>query len=98
MNKNDGGYNGLANPRWLIGSDLSDSNNESKPQETTPTPTTEPTPVPAPVPQVEPIRLPSKFLGKNWDDLYRSDDLETIRNHFPEHYEKLKSEKFKPKK
>jgi len=41
--------------------------------------------------------LPSKYNGKNWDDLYRSDELETIRTQHPEHYEKLRKERFKTK-
>lgn len=36
----------------------------------------------------------SAFAGKKWDDLYQSDDLETVRNQFPDLYEKLKKEKF----
>jgi hypothetical protein len=34
------------------------------------------------------------FAGKKWDDLYQSDDLETVRNQFPDLYEKLKKEKY----
>lgn len=39
--------------------------------------------------------LPEKYNGKSWDDLYQSDELETIRNTYPDHYEKLRIEKFK---
>jgi hypothetical protein len=39
--------------------------------------------------------LPDTYKGKNWDDLYRSDELETIRTQHPEHYEKLRKEKFR---
>lgn len=41
--------------------------------------------------------LPSEYAVKNWDELYRSNELETIRNQYPEHYEKLRKEKFKTK-
>lgn len=34
------------------------------------------------------------FEGKKWDDLYQSNDLETVRVKFPDLYEKLKNEKF----
>lgn len=36
----------------------------------------------------------SVFAGKKWDDLYHSDDLETVRTQFPDLYDKLKQEKF----
>lgn len=36
----------------------------------------------------------NEFAGKNWDDLYQSDRLETVRNQFPDLYEKLKKEKY----
>ena len=39
--------------------------------------------------------LPDTYKGKNWDDLYRSDELEAIRTQHPEHYEKLRKEKYK---
>jgi hypothetical protein len=39
--------------------------------------------------------LPSEYVGKNWDELYRSNELETIRTQYPEHYEKMRKEKFK---
>lgn len=35
-----------------------------------------------------------KYKGKNWDELYRSNELETIRTKHPEHYEKLRKEKY----
>jgi hypothetical protein len=34
------------------------------------------------------------FVGKKWDDLYQSDDLETVRIQFPDLYEKLRKEKY----
>lgn len=36
----------------------------------------------------------AEFVGKSWDDLYQSDKLETVRNQFPDLYEKLKKEKY----
>lgn len=36
----------------------------------------------------------SKFEGKSWDDLYSSDELETVRTKFPDLFEKLKNEKY----
>lgn len=36
----------------------------------------------------------AKFEGKSWDDLYSSDELETVRTKFPDLYAKLKDEKF----
>jgi outer membrane murein-binding lipoprotein Lpp len=41
--------------------------------------------------------LAAKFEGKSWDDLYASDELETVRVKFPDLFERLKSEKY-PKK
>lgn len=38
--------------------------------------------------------LPDTYKGRNWDDLYRSDELETIRTQYPEHYENLRKEKY----
>lgn len=35
-----------------------------------------------------------KYKGKSWDDLYQSDDLEAVRQQFPDLYEKLRTEKF----
>lgn len=35
-----------------------------------------------------------KYAGKKWDDLYRSDELETVKQNFPDLYAKLKNEKF----
>ncbi|SIT25593.1 Mu-like prophage I protein [Chryseobacterium ureilyticum] len=35
-----------------------------------------------------------KFEGKSWDDLYASEELETVRKKFPELYTKLKDEKY----
>lgn len=34
------------------------------------------------------------FTGKSWDDLYQSDNLETVRTKFPDLYESLRKEKF----
>tara|TARA_R110000868_G_scaffold52171_6_gene165031 strand:+ start:19464 stop:20453 length:990 start_codon:yes stop_codon:yes gene_type:complete len=34
------------------------------------------------------------FLGKKWDDLYSSGDLETVRSKYPDLYETLKKEKY----
>lgn len=34
------------------------------------------------------------FTGKSWDDLYQSDQLETVRKQFPDLYEKLRKEKY----
>ncbi|WP_298307252.1 hypothetical protein [Flavobacterium sp.] len=34
------------------------------------------------------------FEGKKWDDLYAADQLETVRQKFPDLYEKLRKEKF----
>lgn len=39
--------------------------------------------------------LPEIYKGKDWNELYRSNELETIRTQHPEHYEKLRKEKFK---
>lgn len=36
----------------------------------------------------------AEFNGKGWDDLYASNQLETVRTKFPDLYEKLKKEKF----
>lgn len=36
----------------------------------------------------------AKFEGKSWDDLYSSDELETVRTKFPDLYTKLKDEKY----
>jgi hypothetical protein len=35
-----------------------------------------------------------KYTGKSWDDLYQSDELEGVRQQFPDLYEKLRTEKF----
>lgn len=35
------------------------------------------------------------YKGKDWDELYKSNELETIRTQHPEHYEKLRKKKFK---
>lgn len=35
-----------------------------------------------------------KFEGKSWDDLYSSDELETVRTKYPDLYTKLKNEKY----
>lgn len=35
-----------------------------------------------------------KFAGKTWDDLYQSDELEGVRQQFPDLYEQLRKEKF----
>jgi len=35
-----------------------------------------------------------KYAGKTWDDLYSSDQLESVRKQFPDLYTKLKDEKF----
>ncbi|WP_102980125.1 phage protease [Chryseobacterium scophthalmum] len=35
-----------------------------------------------------------KYTGKSWDDLYQSDELEGVRQQFPDLYEKLRKEKF----
>lgn len=40
------------------------------------------------------ITLPTKYNDRKWDDLYQSDELETIRTQYPEHYEELRKEKF----
>jgi hypothetical protein len=40
------------------------------------------------------MKTEEKYKGKTWDDLYRSDELETVRQKFPKLYEKLKTEKF----
>ena len=34
------------------------------------------------------------FEGKKWDDLYQSDQLETVRTQFPDLYESLRKEKY----
>ncbi len=36
----------------------------------------------------------AKFEGKSWDDLYSSDELETVRTKYPDLYTKLKDEKY----
>jgi hypothetical protein len=38
--------------------------------------------------------LSADLEGKSWDDLYASDKLETVRNKYPDLYEKLKNEKY----
>lgn len=40
-------------------------------------------------------KLTDQILGKSWDDLYASDDLETVRIKFPDLFEKLRKEKYK---
>ena len=35
-----------------------------------------------------------KYAGKSWDDLYTSEELETVKVNFPDLYEKLKTEKY----
>lgn len=35
-----------------------------------------------------------KYNGKTWDDLYSSNEIETVRQQFPDLYEKLRDEKF----
>lgn len=35
-----------------------------------------------------------KYNGKTWDDLYQSDEIETVRKQFPDLYDKLRDEKF----
>jgi hypothetical protein len=39
--------------------------------------------------------LPVDYQGKNWDQLYQADQLEAIRTKYPDHYERLRKEKFK---
>lgn len=34
------------------------------------------------------------FAGKKWDDLYQSNELETVRTQYPDLYEQLKKEKY----
>lgn len=36
----------------------------------------------------------TKFEGKTWDDLYSSEELETVRTKYPDLYTKLKDEKY----
>lgn len=36
----------------------------------------------------------SVYVGKKWDDLYASNELETVRTQFPDLYEKLRKEKY----
>jgi hypothetical protein len=49
---------------------------------------------PMPKKEIKPS-LPDEYNGKKWDELYKSDQLEIIRKHHPEHYENLKNEKYK---
>lgn len=35
-----------------------------------------------------------KYTGKTWDDLYKSDEIETVRKQFPDLYDKLRNEKY----
>jgi len=35
-----------------------------------------------------------KYEGKSWDDLYSSDEIETVRKEFPDLYERLRDEKY----
>ena len=35
-----------------------------------------------------------KYIGKSWDDLYSSEELENVKTKFPDLYEKLKNEKY----
>ena len=35
-----------------------------------------------------------KYEGKNFDDLYSSGELETVKNEFPDLYAKLRDEKY----
>lgn len=48
-------------------------------------------------PELKKNILPNDYYGENWDDFYQSNQLETIRTQYPEHYEKLRKEKFKTK-
>ena len=36
----------------------------------------------------------TKYAGKTWDDLYSSDEIETVRQEFPDLYTKLRDEKY----
>lgn len=38
--------------------------------------------------------IPDAYMGKNWDDLYATDELEGVRKNYPNLYEKLKAEKY----
>jgi len=38
--------------------------------------------------------VPNEYLGRDFDDLYRSDELETVRKRYPDLYEKLRDEKY----
>ena len=50
--------------------------------------------IPAQVSVTEEMKDSGKFEGKTWDDLYTSNELETVRQTFPDLYDKLKNEKF----
>lgn len=39
-------------------------------------------------------KVADSFAGKKWDDLYASNELESVRVQFPDLYEKLKKEKY----
>lgn len=38
--------------------------------------------------------VPENLIGKTWDDLYKSDELESIKTKYPDLYEKLRTEKY----
>ncbi|WP_459926506.1 hypothetical protein [Flavobacterium covae] len=44
---------------------------------------------------LDPGAVPEKFAGKSWDDLYASNELETVRTKYPDLFESLRKEKFK---
>jgi hypothetical protein len=74
--KNKGGYDGLADLRDSKGNkiNLSDFAKTSPNKDTTN----------ATKGDIKP-NLPEAYNGKKWDDLYRSNELETIRTQHPEH-------------
>lgn len=39
-------------------------------------------------------KVPEKYVGKTWNDLYSSDELETVKSDYPDLFEKLKKEKY----
>jgi hypothetical protein len=101
MEKNKGGYTGLADlsdgrtgekiniEDFCSGKHLSDlkaSDNDVPTSTRKPTVYNQPTSIK--------ITLPHEYNNRKWDDLYQSNELETIRTKYPEHYEKLRKEKF----
>ncbi|HBV14942.1 hypothetical protein [Chryseobacterium carnipullorum] len=44
--------------------------------------------------ELQKLKSEEKYIDRTWDDLYKSDELETVKQKFPELYVKLKKQKF----